>query len=186
MKTSVILPVVVAGCSPSAVQGPVAGLSDVASMLASVSSSVSSHRQGQSTIALNGANQHLVEAQAAMTRSEVEQTRNDQARLGKERLVTARLLRVMSTEYRDPLFELLAEWVEAGGDPDFAFKYALSRADQETTHEQPAQTLSLAQRPELSPAVSSDSSSQHTRLVADKSVSENRQKELRSPSNGNN
>lgn len=31
----------------------------------------------------------------------------------------------MSLTYRDPLLEILSEWVAGGGDPDFAFTYAL-------------------------------------------------------------
>jgi hypothetical protein len=173
----VILPSVLSGCSPAAVQGPVAGLQGVASMLASVGSTAAGFKQAQSTVELNGANQRLIEAQAAMTQTQVEETRDDQARLINERKVTARLLRAMSVEYHEPLFETLAEWVEAGGDPDFAFKYALTRADEEqTVQEPPHQTLSLVPRAELPlPAVSSGNSPQHNRLVIGKSVSEKRE-----------
>lgn len=172
----VILPSALAGCSHAAIQGPVAGLQGVASMLADVSSTAAGLKQTQSTVELNGANQRLIEAQAAMTQTQVEQTRDDHARLINERKVTARLLRVMSIEYHEPLFETLAVWVEAGGDPDFAFKYALSRANEEqTTQEQPSQTLSLAQHPQLSPAMPSDSLPEHRRLLIDKTVSEKRE-----------
>jgi hypothetical protein len=172
----VILPSVLSGCSPAAVQGPVAGLQGVASMLASVGSTAAGFKQAQSTVELNGANQRLIDAQAAMTQTQVEETRDDHARLVNERMVTARLLRAMSTEYHEPLFETLAEWVEAGGDPDFAFKYALTRADEEqTVQEPPHQTLSLVPRAELPLAVSSGNSPQHHRLVTGKSVSEKRE-----------
>jgi hypothetical protein len=171
----VILPSVLSGCSPAAVQGPVAGLQGVASMLASVGSTAAGFKQAQSTVELNGANQRLIDAQAAMTQTQVEETRDDHARLVNERMVTARLLRAMSTEYHEPLFETLAEWVEAGGDPDFAFKYALTRADEEqTVQEPPHQTLSLVPRADL-PAVSSGNSPQHHRLVTGKSASEKRE-----------
>ena len=163
------------GCSPATVEGPVAGMQGVASLLASVGSTAAGFKKAQSAIALNGANQRLIDAQAAMTRAQVEQTRDNHSRLNNERKVTARLLRVMSTEYHEPLFETLAEWVEAGGDPDFAFKYALSRADEEqTVQAQSHQTLSLTPRPELSPAVSLGNAPQHHRLVIGKAVSEPR------------
>jgi hypothetical protein len=173
----VILPSVLSGCTPAAVQGPVAGLQGVASMLADVGSAAAGLKQAQSTVELNGANQRLIEAQAAMTQTQVEETRDDHERLINERKVTARLLRAMSTEYHEPLFETLAEWVEAGGDPDFAFKYALTRADEEQTVQEPShQTLSLMPRAELPPpAVSSGNSPQHNQLVIGKSVSEKRE-----------
>jgi hypothetical protein len=169
----VLASVLSGGCSPGAMEGPVAGMQGVASMLASVGSAAAGLKKAQSAIALDGANQRLIEAQAAMTQAQVEQTRDHHARLINERKVTARLLRAMSTEYHEPLFETLAEWVEAGGDPDFAFKYALSRADEEqTVQAQSHQTLSLSPRPELSPAVSLSNAPQHHRLVIGKGVSE--------------
>lgn len=172
----VIVVATLPGCSPAAVNGPVAGLEGVASMLATVGSTASGLKQTESTVELNGANQRLIEAQAAMTQTEVEQKRNDRIQLNNERKVTARLLRNMSSEYHEPLFEMLAEWVEAGGDPDFAFRYALTRTDEEqTAQEQPRQTLSLKQRPELSRAVTSGSSPQHRRSLIDKSASEQRE-----------
>jgi hypothetical protein len=80
--------------------------------------------------------------------------------------VTAKLLRGMSTEYHEPIFELLVEWVEAGGDPDFAFKYALTRVEQQRAEKElPQQTLSLSPRPELAPVLHGIHPSQHRELL---------------------
>ncbi|MBV8055314.1 MAG: hypothetical protein JO071_08760 [Deltaproteobacteria bacterium] len=169
MSTSLLCVLLIAtltGCSAHTVDGPVAGLQGVASMLAAVGSTATGLKQMQSTVDLNGANQRLIEAQAAMTQTQVEQTRDDHTRLINERKVTARLLRIMSTEYHEPLFETLAEWVEAGGDPDFAFKYALNRTDEErTAQELPHQMLLLKPRPELEPMARVVGSPQHPDLI---------------------
>jgi hypothetical protein len=169
MSTSLLCVLLIAtltSCSAQAVDGPVAGLQGVASVLAAVGSTATGLKQTQSTVDLNGANQRLIEAQAAMTQTQVEQVRDDHARLINERKVTATLLRIMSTEYHEPLYEKLAEWVEAGGDPDFAFKYALSRTDEEqTAQEVPHQTLMLKPRPELEPMARVAGSSQHPDLI---------------------
>jgi hypothetical protein len=98
----------------------------------------------QSTVDLNGADKGLVQAQTAMTESQVEQSRDDRQRLAQERIVTARLLRGMSTDYHERVFLTLAEWVEAGGDPDFAFKYALAHVDEGQTRVLPQQALVLS------------------------------------------
>jgi len=161
-----ILITTLTGCSAQAVDGPVASLQGVASVLEAVGSTATGLKQTQSAVDLNGANQRLIEAQAAMTQVQVEHARDDHERLNTERAVTAKLLRGMSTEYHEPLFETLAEWVEAGGDPDFAFKYALGRADEEqTAQELPHQMLLLKPRPELEPMARLAGSSQHPDLI---------------------
>jgi hypothetical protein len=65
----------------------------------------------------------------------------------------------MSDSYHEPVFLTLADWVEAGGDPDFAFKYALAHIDDEArTKMLPQQTLSLPAPAQPAPqsALSSD------------------------------
>jgi hypothetical protein len=139
----------VAGCGASAVGSP-AGLTGVASMIASVGSTATGFKTVQSTAELNGANKELAEAQTAMMRTQVEQTKADHDRIGTERTVTAKLLREMSTTYHEPMFETLAAWVQAGGDPDFAFKYAIAHVDDENKARIASeQTLLLKQQPAL-------------------------------------
>jgi hypothetical protein len=132
------------GCAAAALGTP-AGLSSVASAIEAVGATATGFKTTQSTAALNGADKGLVEAQTAMTQVQVEQSRGDRERLGQERVVTARLLRGMSGEYQEPVFLTLAEWVEAGGDPDFAFKYALAHISEGQTRVLPQQALLLGE-----------------------------------------
>ncbi len=116
-----------AGCAPAV--APVA-VDTVASALSSLGATAISFKSNESTVALNSANKELVETQAAMTRTQILSAAENRQRLMRERAVTAKLLREMSGAYGDWVFRILAEWVDAGGDPDFAFKYALTRIDQ--------------------------------------------------------
>jgi hypothetical protein len=116
-----------AGCAPAV--APVA-LDTMASALSSLGATAISFKGNESTVALNSANKELVETQAAMTRTQILSAAENRERLMRERAVTAKLLREMSGAYGDWVFRILAEWVDAGGDPDFAFKYALTRIDQ--------------------------------------------------------
>ncbi|HKV53667.1 MAG TPA: hypothetical protein VJN94_03400 [Candidatus Binataceae bacterium] len=169
MRTWVALSVTVfflSGCAPAAVSGSAAGLEGVASMIESVGSTATGFKQSKSTLELNGANKGLVEAQTAMMQTQVDQTRNDHERADHERVVTGKLLREMSGEYHEPIFETLASWVEAGGDPDFAFKYALTRVDEErASKEVPQQTLSLKQQPSLAPVLPAMHSTSHAQVL---------------------
>ncbi len=140
-----------------------AGLSNVASAIEAVGSTATGLRSAQSTSELNGANKELINAQTALTETQVSGTQVEHERLAQERSVTARLLREMSRDYNDRIFLTLAEWVEAGGDPDFAFKYALARIDgsggvkvlpqQTMTVAQPAQSLPSKNKEECQAAV---------------------------------
>jgi hypothetical protein len=116
-----------AGCAPAV--APVA-VDTVASALSSLGATAISFKGNESAIALNSANKDLIETQAAMTRTQIATATENNQRLARERVVTAKLLREMSGAYGDWVFRILAEWVDAGGDPDFAFKYALTRIDQ--------------------------------------------------------
>jgi len=143
------------GCAPSSF-GTAAGLQGIASAVESIGSAATGFKSNQSAVELNGANRDLAEAQAASMRGQNEETALDRERLNRERVVTAKLLREMSGTYHDPILVTLAEWVSAGGDPDFAFKYALSHVETDTrvkvlpqqamTLDPPAQTA-LAQHP---------------------------------------
>jgi len=123
--------IVTSGCAAAALTNP-AGISSVASAIEAVSSTATGFKATKSAAELNGANKGLVEAQTAMTEVQVTQTQTDRARVAQERVVTARLLRDMSNDYQERVFMVLAEWVEAGGDPDFAFRYALARIDDDS------------------------------------------------------
>jgi hypothetical protein len=148
----VLLPlgmVSLSGCAPAAFSNP-AGLQGVASMIESVGSTATGFKASQSAVELNSANKGLLEAQTSQMRDSVEQSADDHKRTAHERVVTAKLLREMSATYHDRVLETMAEWVEAGGDPDFAFKYALTRVeDGERMKAIPQQTLSLKQQPQL-------------------------------------
>jgi len=122
---------VTSGCAAAALTSP-AGISSVASAIEAVSSTATGFKATKSAAELNGANKGLVEAQTAMTEAQVTQTQTDRTRIAQERVITARLLRDMSNDYQERVFMVLAEWVDAGGDPDFAFKYALARIDDDS------------------------------------------------------
>lgn len=133
------------GCGPAGIATPT-GLSSVAAALEAVGSTATGFKTTLSTAELNGADKGLVEAQTAMTQTQLEQSHDDRQRLAQERVVTARLLRGMSTDYHEPVFLTLAAWVEAGGDPDFAFKYALAHISEGQTKELPQQAKDLPQQ----------------------------------------
>lgn len=121
------------------------GLTSVATALEEVGSAATGFKSTESAAQLNDANKELVEAQAAMTQTQVNENQAEHKRLAEERVVTAKLLKSMSNSYHDPVLLTLAEWVEAGGDPDFAFKYALSHiGDDERTKVIPQQALLLS------------------------------------------
>jgi hypothetical protein len=109
------------GCAPAALLPAQAA----AGLVQSMDSTASTFLTGESSARLNGANVELARAQTRLTLGRVTATSLDARRVSRERTVTARLLRQMSHTYHNPLLETLAEWVEGGGDPDFAFKYAL-------------------------------------------------------------
>jgi hypothetical protein len=142
------------GCAAAALGTP-AGLSSVASAIEAVGATATGFKTTMSTAELNGADKGLVEAQTTMTQVQVEQSRSDRERLGQERVVTARLLRGMSGEYQEPVFLTLAAWVEAGGDPDFAFKYALAHISDGQTKVLPQQTLLLGEPSQTSQVLTS-------------------------------
>jgi len=145
--------IVTSGCAAAALTNP-AGISSVASAIEAVSSTATGFKATKSAAELNGANKGLVEAQTAMTEVQVTQTQTDRARVAQERVVTARLLRDMSNDYQERVFMVLAEWVDAGGDPDFAFKYALARIDDDShTKVLPQQAF-----PALGPPIATQSS----------------------------
>jgi hypothetical protein len=180
--------VLMTGCAAAALGTP-AGLSSVASAIEAVGATATGFKTTMSTAELNGADKGLVEAQTTMTRVQVEQSRSDRERLGQERVVTARLLRGMSGEYQEPVFLTLAEWVEAGGDPDFAFKYALAHISDGQTKVLPQQTLLLGEPSQTSQVLTtsvpagqapapvhqvkaSESASVRSRLISDANVNE--------------
>ncbi len=141
-----------------------AGLSNVASAIEAVGSTATGFRAVQSASELNNANKQLVYAQTAIAEGQVDNAEAERQRLAQERVVTTRLLREMSKDYNDHIYLALAEWVEAGGDPDFAFKYALSRVDSSGgVKVLPQQTFSVMQPIQTNPAKTNlqQRSSQH-------------------------
>lgn len=147
------LAVCLSGCAPSSF-GSANGVAGMASAIESLGSTATGFRSTKSAIELNGANRDLAEAQAADLRGQIFDGAAERQRLDHERKVTADLLREMSSSYHDPILEIMARWVEAGGDPDYAFKYALGHVDSDSrTKVLPQQMLSLA--PHSPPPLSS-------------------------------
>jgi hypothetical protein len=148
----IALSIAAAGCAAGTVAGS-AGLSNVASAIEAVGATAAGFKSAQSAVELNGAHKELVQAQTAMTQAQVTGTQAERDRLAHERIVTAGLLRDMSRDYSEPVFLTLASWVESGGDPDFAFKYALGRIDNGNgVKVLPQQTLTIAQPAQSAPA----------------------------------
>jgi hypothetical protein len=111
------------GCAPAALVPTEAA----AGLVQSVGSTASSLFATEASTRLTGANLQLTQAQARLALTKAEGSALEETRLTTERIVTARLLTRMACTYHDPLLETLAQWVAGGGDPDFAFKYALAR-----------------------------------------------------------
>jgi hypothetical protein len=156
------------GCA--AALGSPPGLSSVASAIEAIGATATGFKTTQSTAELNGADKGLVEAETAMTQTQVAQSRSDRERLGHERIVTARLLRAMSGDYHEPVFLTLAEWVEAGGDPDFAFRYALSHIEEGQTKALPQQTPLLGEVAQTSQVLTTSSSAAQVKVPESSSV----------------
>ena len=122
----ITLSTMVAGCSAGAMARS-NGISNVVSALAGVGATATGFCSVQSTTELNSANKELMNAQTMLTETQVRGTQAERERLAQERIVTARLLREKSASYNEQIFRIMAEWVKAGGDPDFAFKFAIAR-----------------------------------------------------------
>ena len=111
----------VSGCAPVSLV-PAEG---AAAIVQPVGGTAGNFWTDESTKRVDGANAELAAAQVRLTLTNLTETQLNAERTARERSVTARLLRRMAQTYRDPLLETTAEWVDGGGDPDFAFKYAL-------------------------------------------------------------
>lgn len=109
------------GCAPAALAPEQAA----AGLVQSVGSTADNLFNAKSLRRLNTANAQLTEAQANLTADKAMESAIEAQRVTEERIVTVHLLKRMSRMYSDPLLEILAQWVAGGGDPNFAFKYAL-------------------------------------------------------------
>jgi hypothetical protein len=120
--TAAAMVAALSGCSPAgqAAMAEVGNLAGTASGFASMSSS------GK----VNDANAELARANARLVENQAFDLEENRDRLTKERPVVARLLFQMAGRERDPVLADLARWVEAGGDPDYAFKYMLTRYEE--------------------------------------------------------
>ncbi len=125
-----ILALYLPGCAPAALIP-----SEVATgLLQSVGSTATTLWTSPSLKQLNGANTQLAQAEAHLALYKAAESAVNDRRSARERMVTARLLKQMARTYHDPLLETLAEWVDGGGDPDFAFKYALVQINPSNSH----------------------------------------------------
>jgi hypothetical protein len=80
----------------------------------------------RSTAELNRANEQLARAQAELTKQQALDLKNRREELKDERPVTVGILKDMAGAEHQPIFNDLALWVAAGGDPNYALNYALS------------------------------------------------------------
>lgn len=127
--TPLILALCLSGCAPAALVP-----AQVASgLVESVGSTAGTLWTSPSVQQLNGANTGLAQAEARAAIYKAAESQANDRRAARERVVTARLLRQMAQTYHDSLLKTLAEWVEGGGDPDFAFKYALVQVNPSST-----------------------------------------------------
>ncbi len=79
---------------------------------------------------VNDANAELARANARLAENQAFDLEQNRDRLTKERPVVAHILFQMAGRENDPVLTDLARWVEAGGDPDYAFKYMLTRYEE--------------------------------------------------------
>ncbi len=114
----------------------------------------------RSTIELNHANVQLSRAQALLTTQQAIDIEVKREELKKERATTVGILRDMAAAGRQPLFDDLAQWVAAGGDPDYAMKYALthqgSPAPRPNRSSPAPEFRPTASRPDVSPVAPHD------------------------------
>jgi hypothetical protein len=105
----------------------------------------------KSTVALNRANEHLSRAQAQLAMQQAIDLEIKRRSLKEERVATTGILRDMAAAKHQPLFADLAQWVAAGGDPDYALKYALN-------HQNPAALSPTTTQVKSTPASRQDGS----------------------------
>jgi len=105
--------------------GCAAGLADVGG-LAQPGNVVTGFMTVSSTIKLNRANRGLVEAQAQLTTQQAIDLKIRRDQLQTERPATVGILKDMARAEHQPVFDDLAQWVAAGGDPNYAMNYALT------------------------------------------------------------
>ncbi len=110
------------GCSPAgqAAMAEVGNLAGTASGFATMNSSSK----------VNDANAELARANARLVENQAFDLEKNRDRVTRERPVVARMLYQMAGRENDPVLTDLARWVEAGGDPDYAFKYMLARYEE--------------------------------------------------------
>ncbi len=80
----------------------------------------------KSTVQLNRANEQLAHAQAQLTAQQAIDIEQKREQLKEERPATVGILRDMAAAEHQPIFDDLAQWVAAGGDPNYAMNYALT------------------------------------------------------------
>jgi hypothetical protein len=105
--------------------GCAAGLADVGG-LAQPGNVVTGFMTVRSTIKLNRANRRLVDAQAQLTTQQAIDLKIRRDQLQTERPATVGILKDMARAEHQPVFDDLAQWVAAGGDPNYAMNYALT------------------------------------------------------------
>lgn len=111
-----------AGCAAAAAPG----VEEMTTMAGTAFPAATGILATRSSMELNAANIDYIRAQAALLRDQSEELKLNRMRLQTERAATVGILRFMAGQRRDPIIADLALWVEAGGDPDFAMKYALA------------------------------------------------------------
>jgi hypothetical protein len=86
----------------------------------------------ESTASVNGSWIRNNDAQAHYYYERLEETSRQQEHESTQRATSAGILKSMATLDNDPQLADLAKWVEAGGDPRFAFSYGLAEDKDDT------------------------------------------------------
>jgi hypothetical protein len=116
-----VLAFVMSGCAALAAPG----IEGAASLAGMAGNSATGYMSTHSSIELNAANVELVRAQAQMQKVQADDLRSKREELENERAATVGILREMAIAREDPTLADVALWVQAGGDPDYAMRYAL-------------------------------------------------------------
>jgi hypothetical protein len=113
------------GCSPAG-QATMAEVGNLAGTVPGFATIGSSGK-------VNDANAELARANARLAENQSLDLERNRDRVDKERPVVAKILFETAGREHDQVLADLARWVEAGGDPDYAFKYMLTHTDNKAT-----------------------------------------------------
>jgi hypothetical protein len=120
------------GCAALMPMPDVSGLAEPGNVL-------NGYITAESTVELNRANEQLSRAQAQLVMQQAIEVQVKREELKQERPATIGILRDMASAEHQPLFADLAQWVAAGGDPNYAMNYALTHQNSAAPRPNPTQ-----------------------------------------------